>query len=178
MTIFGAGLGAELLEVEQAAEGAVVVALEAGFGVAEGLEVGPAHFGGDGGGDGSGGGVAVALDAAGEEFAFRMADAGDAPVGGDHGVDLMAFGGSEGGELGAVGVAQGVVIVLGFAGQNDGAAVETVFDGVQRRPLLTGFGLGAFRFRAVATSGFRAGGRHDGVRGGGVWLFHTLPSSW
>ena len=104
--------GAALLEFEEAAQGAVVIALESGFELIDGFQGGAFEdVAGHGVGDLVEGCARFIGDAAGEGGGFGLAEAVDAPFGVDHGPDLVRFGRAERGEFLEIAIAELVIFV-------------------------------------------------------------------
>jgi hypothetical protein len=78
----------------------------------------------------------------------------EAPLGGDHFVDQVEFGGAMGLELIEVRGEELLEFVRVLGGQDEGFGSEAVFEGVLRRALAAGFGFGAAGFCAVDAGGF------------------------
>jgi len=78
----------------------------------------------------------------------------EAPLGGDHIVDQVEFGGAVGLELIEVRGEELVEFVRVLGGQDQGLGGEAMFERVLGRALAAGFGFGAAGFRAVDAGGF------------------------
>jgi hypothetical protein len=88
-----------------------------------------------------------------EELGFDGHQAVETPAGGGHGLDQVGFGLAGRPEALRVGGAEMVEGSAVFMGEHNLAGIETVLDGVARRPGLAFRGDGTFRFRAVGTGG-------------------------
>jgi len=158
-------LGA-VAEGEETAEGAVVLAVETGFGVADVVEVaggGGEVAEGDGGlgdvvfgGEVGGGGGAVAELVADGGF-FEAPGAELTPAGDGEGFDELAFDGGGGLELGLKRAEEADETVFGFVVEDDGSGEEAVFQAVLRGILAAFAGDGAFGFGSVAAGDIGSG---------------------
>jgi hypothetical protein len=157
-------LPAGLLDVKEAPESAVVIAVQAGF----------VFFGGDEDFElvnfervGLHGGVAafvlLPFDALGQPGGLDVQEAVDAPLGVDEGMDEILLFRGVGLEAIEITLEEGVVFLLGLAGEDDRGGVHAVFDGVHGGAAFAGFGFGA----AAAT----ARGVGDGDCGGHGFRF-------
>lgn len=167
----GAGGGRGVaLELEQEAEGAVEVALHAGFVAVD--AVGDAGFVGEGfHGEGdfdvdaegvvaSLGLFAVLEHLFADEAVFGADDAGFAPTAGDEVIDETFFDDVAGAEGIAVLGAEGFEDLLVFAGQADDEAAESVFEVVEAGDGFTLSGAGAGAFEGVGLIGGDLAGGH------------------
>jgi hypothetical protein len=130
------GLGAALLEIEEAAEGSVVVSLEFGFEVVDGRDTAGAGL------------VDLLLVADGNAQIvllrlfvfhsiyhvgdFHAAHAADSPFGVVEGLHFVPFGGTGGVVFGQILVAKLIVFLLRLSGQDDGSGVHPVFQRILR----------------------------------------------
>ena len=150
-----AGGVAQALELEHAAEGTRIGALQAGLdALKEGVRIGVGKAG-ERGGQGLGGVerlFGVLFDAFHRldiELGFDDGEALQAPLGSDHFVDQVEFRGAVRAELIEVGREELVEFGRILGGQDQHLGGEAVFEGVLGRTHPAGFGFGAARFCAV-----------------------------
>jgi hypothetical protein len=152
-------LCAALLDLEQAAESAVVIALEAGLVFVGGEKrFGVTHLEGIGLGDRVAAFVWLTFDALSEFGGLDVYEAFDAPVGAGQGVDEMLLVGRSGAEMIEIACEERVVFLVGLAGEDDSGGIHSMLDGVHGGAALAGLGLGS------AAAGARGVG--DGDCGG------------
>jgi hypothetical protein len=161
-------LPAGLLDVEEAAESAVVIAVQAGFvsfGGDEDFEL--VNFEGVGLHDGVAAFVFLAVDALGEPGGLDVHETVDPPLGVHQGMDeIFLFWGS-GLEAGKIALEERIVFLLGLAGEDDRGGVHSVLNGVHGGAAFAGFGFGA----AAPTARGGVGG--DGDCGGHGFRFQS-----
>ena len=148
------------MDLYQGSESTRIGALQAGLdALQEGVRIGASQPG-ERGGQGLGWVerfVGVLFDAFHRldiELGFDDGEALEAPLGGDHFVDQVEFGGAVGAELIEVGREELVEFGGVLGGQDQRLGGEAVLEGVLGRALQAGFGFGAAGFCAVDAGGF------------------------